>query len=351
MTLHQPYPVYEPSDVGNLRSAVKRLARSLGFDVELTGRAALVATEMATNLVKHTSVGGEVLISSVAMGDGGINRQAQGEQIQGIELIALDQGPGMRNPGRLMQDGVSTTASLGGGLGAIRRLSHTFDLYSQPGSGTAILSRLWNIRYQANFASFPGAINVGAVVIAKPGENVCGDGWAVARQLDRMTFLVADGLGHGPRAAEAMEQALQVFQVNQALPAVDIVRKIHQALRGMRGVVLALASLHFKRQELTYIGIGNIAGYLLSPERVKGLISYGGIVGSQLPKIQKFAFPWSRKDALVIHSDGLKSRWDLSAYTGLIRHHPVLVAAVLYRDFARRTDDVVIVVANHQSRE
>ena len=48
--------------------------------------------------------------------------------------------------------------------------------------------------------------------------------------------------------------------------------------------------------------------------------------------------------AVVLHSDGLSSRWNLGTYPGLARRHPMLVAGVLYRDFGRRTDDAAVVV-------
>jgi hypothetical protein len=48
---------------------------------------------------------------------------------------------------------------------------------------------------------------------------------------------------------------------------------------------------------------------------------------------------------LVLHSDGLGTRWNLNAYPGLSAHHPSLIAGVLYRDFKRGTDDVTVLVA------
>jgi len=51
---------------------------------------------------------------------------------------------------------------------------------------------------------------------------------------------------------------------------------------------------------------------------------------------------------LIMHSDGIGTRWDLERYPGLPQRHPALIAAVLYRDHARGRDDAGIVVAQRQ---
>ena len=53
---------------------------------------------------------------------------------------------------------------------------------------------------------------------------------------------------------------------------------------------------------------------------------------------------WSRRSTLVMNTDGLSSKWNLSGHAGLLNCHPMLIAAVLHRDFARHTDDATVVV-------
>src|SRR5690606_20385529 len=102
----------------------------LGFAEPDAERVALAATELATNLVRH-AIDGELLIAVCS---------EQGQR--GVELISLDGGPGMRDPGACFRDGYSTTGGAGTGLGAAQRLSDLLDLYSQPGEGTVIVARL-----------------------------------------------------------------------------------------------------------------------------------------------------------------------------------------------------------------
>jgi anti-sigma regulatory factor (Ser/Thr protein kinase) len=341
MTLYRSYLINEPSGVGNLRRAVNLRARQTGFNQELRGRAALVATEMATNLIKHTPSGGEVLVGTLRAP----YPQQPDREINGLCLIALDQGPGLVDPYYALRNGVSTAGTLGGGLGAIQRMSDQFDIQTSLGKGTAILAQIWDLDHDSGLPTSPWEIEIGAVTVARPGQKECGDGWLAVGPPNRPRILVVDGLGHGEKAAEAKQAALDTFRTIAHLPPETIIKQLNEALRRTRGAVLALVEIDLTHSELKYTSIGNIAGRLLSPERDHGLIAFGGIVGSQIPRIQLMSHAWSSQRLLIMHTDGLKTQWDISDYAGLVSHHPTLVAAVLYRDFSRRTDDIAVVVA------
>src|SRR6201996_6862705 len=122
--------VQDQSQVSETRRRATEMAARQGFGEADSGKVALVATELATNILKHGR-GGEVLIG------------AYGEGLDsGIELIALDKGPGISNLAASMADGYSTAGTAGQGLGAVVRQSHFVDVASWPGAGTAILARL-----------------------------------------------------------------------------------------------------------------------------------------------------------------------------------------------------------------
>lgn len=154
-------------------------------------------TELATNLLKHAKKGCEVLIGVV----GETDRLA-------VEIISLDAGPGMAAPLKMMEDGVSTSGSLGGGLGAIKRLSDEFDIFSRPGAGTVVLSRVFPPNYKQVWNN--EVLNVAGITVALPGESVSGDRWGVRTDGTRAMLVLVDGLGHGAKAAYAAEKALQV---------------------------------------------------------------------------------------------------------------------------------------------
>ena len=260
-------------------------------------------------------------------------------------MLALDKGPGIANAAQALRDGYSTTGSPGTGLGAMARLATLFDIHSVPGAGTVLLARLWskplsNIR--------PPPLEVGALSLPKPGEVVCGDRWAVAWFPDRTLILVADGLGHGPGAAEAAMEAVQTFHERAALAPVAIVESIHAALRSTRGAALAVTEIAPSQEAIRFAGVGNISGVVLSSEGSRQMVSHNGTAGHSARRIQEFTYPWSSDALLVLYSDGLVSHLHPERYPGLLKHNPDLIAATLYRDYTRGRDDVTVVVARER---
>jgi hypothetical protein len=240
---------------------------------------------------------------------------------------------------RALRDGYSTGGSNGAGLGAVQRIADRCEIFSLHGAGTAVLARI----RLAGPAPI-GDMTVAGVSVAQHGEAVCGDAWSWTAGPDGWSVLVADGLGHGPEAATAAAEAVRVFQAHAGDPAANILAAAHAAMRHTRGAAVAIAEVRPARGELTFTGVGNIGGTILVPEGSRSLVSHAGIVGHECRKIQTFSYPWSKGSVLVLYSDGLQSRWTLDRYPALRGRDPVLLAAVLYRDFARGRDDVTVVV-------
>jgi hypothetical protein len=109
---------------------------------------------------------------------------------------------------------------------------------------------------------------------------------------------------------------------------------------------VAIAEIDPHRGSLQYVGIGNISGAILGRDSVRNLVSHNGIVGHTVRRIQEFSYELPPDWLLVMNSDGLKTRWTLDGYAGLIRRDPTVVAAVLFRDFERGRDDATVLVAN-----
>ena len=120
---------------------------------------------------------------------------------------------------------------------------------------------------------------------------------------------------------------------------------IHQALRGTRGAAVAVVSIDRRAGVAIFAGVGNIAGSIIANGGSRQLVSLNGTAGHTLHKINEFSYPWADDALLLVHTDGLVSRWDLGRYPGLVLRHPSLVAGVLFRDFNRGRDDVTIVAA------
>ncbi len=324
------FHVGEPTDIAAVRRAASDMAERLRFGAIGIGQLAIVVTEAATNILKHAGRG-EILLRPLHLGPRA-----------GLEILAIDAGPGMGNLSNAMVDGHSTAGSYGAGLGAMRRLSAQFDVYSQPGKGTVIGMVVWDGAQQPASSG----IEHGVVCLPMAGQDVCGDAWGLHSDHSAATLVVADGLGHGPEAAQASEQAVATTLAERAMMVAGLLQVAHLALRATRGAALAIAKLDLHRSQLDYGGIGNIAALVYDPDgnSRRQLVSHNGIVGSNLRKVQAFSAPWVTGAVMILHSDGLGTRWDLADYPGIIAYPARLIAAVLYRDFQRGRDDVTVLV-------
>ncbi|MDP8985486.1 MAG: ATP-binding protein/SpoIIE family protein phosphatase [Pseudomonadota bacterium] len=329
--------VTDDSSIGECRRSAKRLAEGFGFDEVGAGRVTIIATELATNIVRHAKAG-EVLIQVL---DDGINPL--------LELLAIDQGPGMQDTDACLRDGYSTAGSAGQGLGAVARLSGSFDLFSLAGQGTVVWSRSPRTRDARGRPAVPDSpLELGIINLAVAGEIECGDTWRVADGGSQVSLFVADGLGHGPLAATAAQAAAQVFCARPFDAPSMTLRNCHGALAGTRGAAAACALLQVAELRLDYAGVGNIAGAVVTPDRSRGMVSHAGTLGAQLLRTLHFEYEWPLGSRVVMHSDGLSARWNIAAYPGLYLRHPAVIAGILYRDFVRRRDDVTLVIACHR---
>jgi hypothetical protein len=256
----------------------------------------------------------------------------------------LDRGPGVARIDDCLRDGYSTKDTAGTGLGAISRLADEFDVYSQPGKGTCLVARVYSSS-ESRPRSTQHLFSIGAVQVPVRGESQCGDNWGLREENGCVALMVADGLGHGPDAAEASKEAIAVLMRSTDLAPVVLLDRVHQALRGTRGAAVAVARIEAAQNELHFAGVGNISAMIITPGSTQHLVSHNGTAGHNVRKFQNFAYAWPTNGLLVMHSDGITTSWRLDLYPRLSEHHPSLVAAVLYRDASRGRDDACVVVA------
>lgn len=324
----------QAADVGEARRQAADIAAMLGFDATAAGALALGVTEAGMNIVKHARDG--CILARALPRDPG----------SAIEVLALDRGPGMSNLAQCMRDGYSTAGSPGTGLGALRRMTGELQIVSTPGKGTAL-----RFEVQGNAAHRSNEpLAVGAVCVPKAGETACGDAWALVGERGMQTLLVVDGLGHGVDAAAAANVAVDfVLRAGHGPEATELMARLHQAMRATRGAAAAAIVLDRARQSGEICGIGNIAATVRHAGTTRKLVSHNGIVGHQSRKLQAFPFAFEPGSLLIVHSDGLDTRWRLEDYPGLENAHPALIAGVLYRDHQRGRDDATVVVVRGDS--
>ncbi len=287
---------------------------------------AIAVTEAATNIILHAT-SGEFLVCS-----------GQDENSSYLDLLALDNGPGIQDISRAFEDGYSTIGTAGQGLGAVQRLSDVSSLYSLPDRGTVFWSR-----FQMGTTAAPSFY--GAVSIPIKGEVVCGDGFLALPGKSRSLYMVVDGLGHGAHAAEAAEEAVLTVHANAGERPAEIISRTHDALRKTRGAAMTVAVADHERQILICSGVGNISSAIVG-SAARNMISQNGTLGAVLPRIQEYTFPIDSRSMLLMCSDGVSTKFSVTPYPGLLIRHPQLAAGLLYRDFSRHRDDATVLLTS-----
>jgi anti-sigma regulatory factor (Ser/Thr protein kinase) len=320
------HAVQDQLQVSTVRLRATAMGRAHGLDATTVDRLGVVVTEMATNIARHARTGHIAL-------------RPVGEYETGsIEILALDKGPGIADMGRAMRQG---------GLADIKRLADLFDIYSQLGRGTAVVAHVGAQTGQSSTRSYAASIMhdcVGVVCVPLHGEDECGDAWAVDVVPGRLTALLVDGLGHGAGAAAAALAAMSAFRDAAAEAPEIMLCSMHTALRATRGAALSVTVVDQSRRTARFCGVGNVDGRVVTADTDRHLSPQNGIVGHTMPRIKAAEGAWPSDARLVMHSDGISSRWRPDRYPGLLARHPALLAGVLFRDGARDRDDATVLV-------
>lgn len=328
---HLVVPLDDASRIGEARRLARDLAESMGFDETSAGRISVAVTELGSNLLKHAR-GGRICIAVREAADGVC-----------LELVSMDEGPGMANPAQCLADGYSTAGSLGQGLGAVRRLADDFDLYSAVGQGTLVLARFRN-------GPPPGTrpapartdYEMGFMCVPAPGEVVSGDAWALSVDGNQATVMMADGLGHGAGAAEAGMMAQRIFSRSPGAVLTWILEQSHVAMRSTRGAAVTLARLNAATHAIDIVGAGNVMCRVISGIEDKSGQVQNGTVGIQLRTPREQAMAWPQHALFILFTDGLQSRWTLDP--AVLRCDTALIAAFLVWRFSRGRDDATVLV-------
>ncbi|MBS1659675.1 MAG: SpoIIE family protein phosphatase [Bacteroidetes bacterium] len=301
-----------------------------GFDEVKVGKIDIVLSEITSNLSKYAK-GGELLV--------GLGRDTGGQY---VEIACIDRGPGIPDVSRVLADGYSSASTLGHGLGSIKRLSDQFDIYSLKDWGTILLSRIYSDD-QPTFRK--KKFDCQGLNVPKSGETVSGDGFCLKETKDGFRILVADGLGHGVDANEAVRKACEAFMACTEESPTEIIRSMHSQIRKTRGAVGLVINYDTKARQWKMAGVGNIAARWIGASNTRNYISYNGIIGYNIPgTMNDQVLSQEEFTRFIACSDGVRSRWDLLKLPNLLQHHGIIIASALYKEFSRGTDDVSVVV-------
>ncbi|HUF56210.1 MAG TPA: ATP-binding protein [Thermohalobaculum sp.] len=323
------FPVTDASQVGTVRRRALRLARERGLGEDARDRLALVVTEIGTNLMRHATEGELILAPT------------ERDEPPGVTVVGTDTGPGLASVEKALEDGYTTAGkgrSLGGGLGAIRRLSDRFDIHSDAG-GTTVTSTV-----VADDGAEDPDLRAAGVIVPKPGTERGGDAWAFRRGAERSLVVLLDVLGHGANAAAVAERATAAFHDADNTELERVEPLLSESLAGERGAAMVLAEISHGEGTLRALGIGNIRGEVIRGSERSGIVSAAGIAGQATRRKAVLSYPWAPGALLVLWTDGLQERGRGSEPPSLLQREPMTIAATLYRRRRRGSDDSGVVV-------
>lgn len=194
-----------------------------------------------------------------------------------------------------------------------------------------------------------GILEVGVASVPMAGETVTGDHHVIQHRARGVLVAVLDALGHGPDAAASAQRAVTVLAASADSPLPELIRRCHIALTGRRGVVASLAAVDAVAGHLTWAGVGNVEGVLIraagGEERTRsGLVTRGGIIGSDLPEVRPQQLPIERGDVLILATDGVRREFvDAPPPQADVQ----LAASELLARYGKGTDDALILVARY----
>jgi anti-sigma regulatory factor (Ser/Thr protein kinase) len=334
--------ITEEPDIGITRRNIRRCASEAGFTERQLGEIEIAINELGSNAVKFSRGTGQILFA----------RTDPALEPAGLEIIYYDKGPGIQDPAIAVEDGFTTTGTMGAGLGAIKRMADEFHLYSNVQSRTRRLTTYGRtthgtaivFRKSVNGAedSTPRTSLWGAITRPSTGFEENGDAYIIKRIDDRQLLAIIDGLGHGLGALQAATVAVETIKSYATQSVETIIRATHEALRPTRGAVLGLAAIDCATGALEYAGIGNTDFRVLGGRSPIRLISLNGTLGSRLDRVRVFKEQLPKVATIIMSTDGISERWDLESYPGLLGLHPQLLCATVMRDFRRSNDDATI---------
>lgn len=334
MTFHVEPKFMVISNAGEviaIRRIAKEMAHDMGFDERTREEISLVVSELASNIIKYTQRG-MITLSPVC-----------NEQCEGIMIEAEDDGEGF-NEHSALTDGVSTSGTLGVGLGAVNRLMDEFDILQRENhSGTRIVCKRWLHDNSNHGEHCP--FEFGVFSRPKPGESANGDTFIIKNIRGATLVGVIDGVGHGILANQAANTARQYIERHAESSLQDIFRGVERACASTRGVVMALAVLDWKKQTFRYASVGNIEAKIFNHEQEKPkFLVRRGIVGKHAPAPVVTENIWHSGDILALHSDGISTHWSWDDFMSYANSPAQVITEEIFKVMEKNHDDATIVI-------
>lgn len=322
-------PVHDQASVSLVRIAARSLGERLGLPEVAVGSLAIVVSELATNQLRHARYGVIALRPVVRAG------------VPGVEVVAADQGPGIRDAGEVVDGAPRVGGGLGIGLSGVQRQADEVDFDVRLGQGTCVRAR--------KFAA-PVPRRREVAILGRPcaGERTSGDDATFERRGDLLLLALADGLGHGPDALVPARRAIDRVHDAADTPPSALLRDAHEALRGTRGAVMGVVRLDEASSVLRHAAVGNVVTRVRGDAGGRSYDGAAGVLGANAPfpgRLVEESATLGPRDVVMLCSDGLRTRLDPAEVRNLSARHPLVLAQHLLDRFGRDNDDATLIVA------
>jgi anti-sigma regulatory factor (Ser/Thr protein kinase)/serine/threonine protein phosphatase PrpC len=325
-------PIEGPVDTQRAAACARELAASIGFSAVECEEIVVATTELASNLIKHAG-GGSINLEAASAGGR-----------DGICIESRDNGPGIAEFEQAVTDGYSSAGSLGIGLGAVNRLMDDLELRSAVADGAHIVCHRW--RRPSNSPAPAAWVEFGAATRALRNARENGDAFLVRQWAGNALIAVIDGLGHGQYARTAALAARCYVEQHFDRPLPDLFRGADRACRATRGVVMSLARFEYQnRENVTVASLGNISVRVFDSRKQTAALARRGVVGLSSLSPLVTVCPWTPESILIMHSDGVGSRWNWQDFAGLGEQSADRIARELLAKLGKHEDDATVLVA------
>ena len=193
------------------------------------------------------------------------------------------------------------------------------------------------------------AIEWGIASRCASGEAKSGDVGIVTLVSEGALVAGIDGIGHGREATRAAHRAADVVRDSAGLDLVKLVGRCHDVLRGTRGAAISLAFVSRARSEVTWVGVGNVEGRVLSGDpsatRPKAALMLArGVPGHDLPVARTTTLAVRPGDVLVLATDGIRAAFaDSLNISGTAQ----AISDRILAEHWKRPDDALVVSARY----
>lgn len=332
------YFIQDMPSVIVVKRKAQALAEQYGFNAKQSADISVAASELASNLIKHAKRG----IFNIEF--------TREDSLIKISLETKDKGPGFTDSSNSIVDGVTTSKTLGAGLGSVHRLMDSLEIRSDGIDGVTVRAEK-SLSDQFKKEKVENPYDIAALSRSLPGLSVNGDAFVIIHDNNTTLFAVIDGLGHGQFAHKASASSRQYIEAHANMPLDKLMLGTSQACRATRGAVIGMGRLHWNSNIMEYVSIGNIEMRILERSAPFNSLLRRGIVGKSMPTPIVTKNVLEEENIIIVFSDGIETKWDSKVLRQKSLTRSSELARHLMHQYARDRDDATVMVIKRKAVE